>query len=378
MRILHIISTLDPAAGGPPGVAARLAAAQAALRHTVAIASHLRSGREEAVAASLQTVPSIDRVRLAYLPPDRTAALDRLAAEADVIHMHGLWERLLPATAAVARARSVPYVIAPHGMLYPWSLNQKRLKKRVALALGYRRMLNRAAFIHVLNADEQRAIEPLNLRPPARVVPNGVFTDEFRQLPPPGTFHRAHPQLAGRPYILFLSRLHPGKGLDHLGAAFPAVARAVPDLQLVVAGPDSGARAPFEQQIARAGLADRVHLVGPTYGQMKFAAFADACSFCLPSDHETFSMAIVEAMGCGVPVVISDACHFPEVADAGAGEIVPRDPGPLAAALTRVASDPARRQAMGRAGRDLVNDRFNWPDIARRCVDAYTDAIKDG
>ena len=355
MRILHVIPTLDPAHGGPPVVAARLAAAQAAAGHEVAL---LTADAPSAHAAVWDGVPAADRV----------ARVDRLTP-ADHLHLHGVWGGLLRQTAAAARRAGVPYAVAPHGMLDPWSLSQKPLKKRLGLLLGYRRMLDGAAFLHALNGDEAQLWAPLELRPPGRVFPNGIFPAEVDPPPQPGGFRAAHPELSSDPFCLFLGRLHHKKGLDVLADAFAAVP---PPCRLVVAGPDGGAGDDFRRRVATVpGLAGRVHVVGPVYGPAKFAALADAAVFCLPSRQEGFSVAVLEAMASGTPVVVSDACHFPEVATAGAGLVVPLTATAVAAAVTAVVSDAGRALAMGRAGRALVLSRYTWPTIAEQLALAY-------
>ena len=179
----------------------------------------------------------------------------------------------------------------------------------------------------------------------------------------------------GERTVLFLSRLHYKKGLDYLGTAFEIFHRALPDVHLVVAGPNQGARDGFSRQIARSGLDGCVHLVGPLYGERKHAALRSAACFCLPSRQEGFSIAILEAMACRLPVVISDACHFPEVAECGAGHVVALDPNEIALALQRVLENGEAGRRMGDAGFQLVQSRYTWPKIAQRCVRAYEQAI---
>src|SRR5205814_797387 len=136
-----------------------------------------------------------------------------------------------------------------------------------------------------------------------------------------------------------------------------------------------GARADFERRVAAVGLGGRVHLVGPLSGRDKWAALAGAACFCLPSRQEGFSMAILEALACRVPVVVSEACHFPEVAESGAGEVVPLDAAAVAAALGRVLADPEAAGRMGAAGRLLVEGRFTWRRAAERSLETYERAL---
>jgi glycosyltransferase involved in cell wall biosynthesis len=360
MRIAHVIRSLDPRGGGPQTVATRLATAQARLGHRVTL-----------VAGEGPAIPP--EGWLPALPGPRPAVqeCDPDAAAYDVLHLHGVWDRILYRTAAAARKRGTPYVVTPHGMLDPWSLAQKRWKKRLALALGYRAMLDGAAALHLLNADELRLIAPLRLRAPGAVLPNGVFLEEIDPLPPPAAFADTHPDVAGRPYILFVGRLHYKKGLDYLADAFRIVAARSPEVRLVVAGPDDGARAEFERRVGGAELAGRVSVVGPLYGAAKWAALVGAACFCLPSRQEGFSVAVVEALACRTPAVVSEACHFPEVGEAGAGAVVPLDPDRIADALDVYLRDRGARDRAGAAGRRLVEERFTWPQVAARSLDLY-------
>jgi glycosyltransferase involved in cell wall biosynthesis len=261
-------------------------------------------------------------------------------------------------------------------MLNPWSLGHKSWKKKLALGLGVRGFIEQADFIHCLSRDEAALVEPLELQPPLLIFPNGIFLEEFAALPPAGSFLSSQPALRGRRFVLFLGRLHLVKGLDILAEAWQRCATEAPDVDLVVAGPDAGAGRDFASRIAVAGLADRVHLVGPLYGAEKFAALLDAECFCLPSRQEGFSVAILEALACGVPAVISEACRFPEARAAGAAEVVALDATSLADGLMRVLSDTENARAMGRAGQTLVRSQYTWPAIAESLIHAYGDASR--
>jgi glycosyltransferase involved in cell wall biosynthesis len=204
------------------------------------------------------------------------------------------------------------------------------------------------------------------------VIPNGVNLEDFSQLPP--VIDRG---LTANLYVLFLSRLHYKKGLDVLAEAFRIVVEGGSEAHLVVAGPDDGAKADFERRIEAAGLTNRVHLPGPIYGPQKLATLAEAACFVLPSRQEGFSVAILEALACGTPAIISTECHFPEVAEVGAGDVVPLDASAIAAALGRVLGDEDLRKRMSKAGRELVAARFTWPRIAEQSIETYSRLIAE-
>jgi len=386
MKILHVISTLDPAAGGPPAVVTRLAAAQAALGHEVHVASYEAPAAADRIAAYWKTVPHHELVASHPITSNgrverimaRGAAgeLARLIPSMNIVHLHGIFYPILKSAAGIAQKAGIPYVVAPHGMLDPWSMRQRRTKKQLALFLGYRRMLDRAAFLHVLNSDEKNLLEPRDLHDRRRVIPNGIFLEELQPMPAKDAFHQERRELAGKPYVLFLSRLHYKKGLDFLADAFAICASSNPDLQLVVAGPDDGARPDFQQHIDRAGLANRTHIIGPLYGPQKLAALRSASVFCLPSRQEGFSIAIAEALACEIPVVISKDCHFPEVAEVKAGFVVNLDPNEIPKAILEIVNNPVLAKEMGRAGRQLIETRFTWPRVAQQSIEAYQGALR--
>ncbi len=384
MKLLHVVSSLDPAGGGPPMVATRLAAAQAALAHEVHLLSYSTPPARQRIDDMIRSLPHHQLLQYHFIEPggkfDRftagSAYREALFIEStDMVHLHGVWDPILPAVAKAARERKVPYVVAPHGMLDPWSMRQRQLKKKLALLLGYRKMLDQAAFLHVLNSDEKELIDVPGLHQRRVVIPNGIFLEEIDPIPPADAFHSSHPSLRGQPYVLFLSRLHFKKGLDYLADAFAICAARNPNLQLVVAGPDDGAQADFQSRIATSNLTDRVHIVGALYGRDKIAALAGAACFCLPSRQEGFSLAICEALACARPVVISRECHFPEVSEVHAGHIVELIPQKIADAILDVVENPPQASEMGQAGRKLVESRFTWPKIAELSIRSYDEAI---
>lgn len=382
MKICHVISSLDPRAGGPFSVVTGLAAAQAALDHEVWIIT--KPGLSPESRAARLEAPGLEKVSVSYIktPPNAPISLVRhygtmkkIISACDMVHLHGVWGPVIWTAATIARKTHTIYAVTPHGMLDPWSLSQKRWKKKLALTIGFRKMLERAAFLHLLNRDEEINIKPLSLACKRVIIPNGICPSDVMELPPRGEFYNTHPELDAKSFILFMGRLHYKKGLDYLVDAFSLVAKQHANVDLVIAGPDSGEQINVQRKIEQLQLNDRVHLVGSLYGRAKFAALTAATVFCLPSRQEGFSMSIIEALACRAPVVISAQCHFSEIAEAGAGEVVDLDPKAISAALGRLIRDKVLRDKSGEAGRALVFSRFTWPKIALQTAHAYVHAL---
>jgi glycosyltransferase involved in cell wall biosynthesis len=379
MRIVHVLDTLDPADGGPPQVAIRQASALAGLGHDVSIL-HCRPtpDRIEAIRALVESTHGHERVRI--LEIDR-ADIQKFAGKAsgrslDVLRgaewlqLHLIWHPILRATAQWARQHSIPYSLRPAGCLSRLPLAQKRWKKRLGLMLGYRSMIENAEFLQALNAEERHEISFFGPNVPIEVISNGIFPSEIDGRPPQGSFSASYPALSGRRFIVSVGRIHRIKGFDTLLDAFIALAPRHPDLDLVIVGPDGGSLSQLHAKARETGLLHRLHLPGAIYGREKFAALVDAAVFCLPSHHEAFSNAIIEAMACGLPCVISKGAHFPEVAERGAGSVVDIDAASVADAIEAILADPARAASMGERARDLAHS-YLWPEVGQRLADTF-------
>ena len=381
MTSLHVVTSLDPARGGLPAVALRLAAAQTLLGGRAAILTQDSLEESNAFHAAHAVQNSASVPRFSVEPPSRrdilaggdsSGGISRALVGTDLVHLHGLWDPLLFCVAATARRMGKPYVVAPHGMVDPWSLAQKPWKKRIALALRYRAFLNGAAFIHALNDAEAGFLRDLGVVSPIETIPNGIFLDEIDgDGETGGDYFQEKFGWPGEKTLLFLGRLHWKKGLDILAEAFAKLAEHDSQARLVVAGPDDGQREMFQRQINEHGLSDRVAVPGPIYGREKYRALRDAAIFVLPSRQEGFSIAILEALACGTPVVISKGCHFSEVAAHAAGVIAELSSTRHAAAYRDLLEHRDLARRMGAAGRELVASRYTWRAVARRSIETY-------
>jgi glycosyltransferase involved in cell wall biosynthesis len=334
MRILHIVGSISPAAGGPTEV----------IRMLVHYAP--RGYENEAVTLDDPADPDSSFLREFHFPihalgtakkswyspkliPWLRANRDRF----DGIIVHGLWE--FTGLATLLAHGPIPYVVFPHGMLDPYFKRRfpsKHLKKWLYwLPAEYwvLRRATRALFTTALERDLAAQSFWLHHWTPM-VMALGS------EPPPPDTarlltaFHERVPSIldpTGQPhrFLLFLGRIDPKKGCDLLLEAFASIAPANPSLHLVMAGPDpSNWRAQLEPLAEAANCAHRVHWPGMLRGDAKWGAFAACSAFILPSHQENFGIAVVEALASARPVLLSDQINIaPDIALDGCGFVEP-------------------------------------------------------
>ncbi|HMO24939.1 MAG TPA: glycosyltransferase, partial [Tepidisphaeraceae bacterium] len=284
MRILHVISGIHPEAGGTATTVMGLAPAQQRAGLQVVVASTYRDRSTTLANAATLHAAGVETALIGptrgplQWHPSLPMTVARLVAQADVVHVHAVWEEIQHQAALACRRQHKPYAWSPHGMLDPWSLKQRWWKKRLMLELRVRRDLHQATAIHLTTDIEQSLVAKLKLHPPAIVEPLGVELREFVSLPEKGFLRTRYPMLRGRPIMLLLSRIHYVKGLDLL---LPAFARLpAKDAMLVLAGPcDAMYERDLRQQATELGIGERLIFTGMLFGRERLAAMVDADLF---------------------------------------------------------------------------------------------------
>lgn len=284
----------------------------------------------------------------------------------DIVHGHGLWCGASLAAACIASRLECPLVISPHGMLEPWARRHHRHRKRIAWMLAERAVLSRADLLQTMSTAEAGAVRAAGLFQPIVVHPVGIDIP----IAQPQILERKTQRGPSRT-CLFLSRLHPIKGLPLLLHAWARV-RPV-GWQLTVAGPDQhGHRAEMVGLANRLALDGSVAFIGPVHGQTKWNLLADADLFVLPSHSENFGVAIAEALAAGTPVITTTGTPWSMLPASGAGWWVPPDVVSVAAAVRDATRLPhADLREMGDRGRQLARSRCDWSAIAPMVQDAY-------
>lgn len=377
MRVLHVIAGIPVESGGPALVLREMTARLAELGHDVVVLTTDAGGSGRRVGSGdrggIATGVGLDmhRVQLAWSPyfsAGQALAAWRAAGDGyDVAHVHGLFATPVSLAMAAFRARGLPYVLRPCGMLDDYSLGQRAGLKRAWMALGERANLEGAARVQASTeheADAVRAVLPERLHGRVVVLPQGVAR------PAAGSGARLHT----RPYVLFLSRIAKKKGLVLLVEAFAKVAALRPELDLVLVGPDEhGHRAEVLAAIDRFGLVGRVMLMGAATGAAKSDWFAGAEVFVLPSDDENFGVVVIEAAHFGVPLVVSDRVGLgPAIVRHDAGRVTLREAGRLADAIVATLE---RGRAEYAPGLRTLAGEFDWGPLGLRLEALYRECL---
>ena len=392
MKVLLTIAGLAPEFGGPSRSVPALAEALAEIGADVElITCHSATHQTEPRLPCSRLVrsrllPYEDRSRWAARRNGFWPALRECvrASQDCVIHDNGLWLPCNHAVVVAARSLKKPLIVSPRGMLTEWAIKFKGLKKRLAWLLYQRRDLQSAQVLHATSREEADGFRKLGLRQPIAIIPNGVELDRrTTRQQDYGTTGRqddsvpwsrgpwSSSQRSGLRTLLFLSRLHPVKGLQSLVEAWAALRPK--GWQVVLAGEDvNGHRAELETAIRAQHLEADFNFIGPVDGERKWKLYRSADLFVLPSHSENFGMVVAEALACEVPVITTRGTPWKELADHQCGWWEEIGAAPLARALQEaMALGDEERRDMGRRGRQLVEQKYSWPGIAAQMCAVY-------
>jgi glycosyltransferase involved in cell wall biosynthesis len=330
LKILQLVHTLDPKAGGVATAVLGLSRGLAKRGHKIEIVALDDPGAPWLANIGLPGQALGTGLTSYRYSPKLLPWLNEHGGDYDRVIVNGIWQYLSFAAWRRYAGSAIPYFVFPHGMLDPWfkeTFPLKHLKKWLYWPWGDYRVLRDAAAV-IFTSEEERLlarksfwlyrscekVSPLGVEAPAPVSP------EARQM-----FLEQFPQLRNKRVLLFLGRLHPKKGCDILIDAFAQVADG--SVALVLAGPDQvGWQAELQQRAEHLKQSSRVVFAGMLQGELKRAALATADALVLPSHQENFGMAVVEALAIGLPVLISNRINiWREIDQDRAGYVEPDD-----------------------------------------------------
>jgi len=378
MKILHCIHSLNPSIGGPLEFVRQTSLVLARRGHTVEVVS-LDAPGDPWLEEFPVSARALGRGQGGYgYAPRFVQWLRQHHAEYDAVVVHGIWQYNSFGVWRVLHQTATPYFVFPHGMLDPWfnrTYPLKHLKKLLYWPWAeYRVLRDAAAVLFTTEQERLLARESFQLYRCREVVVNfGTAAPEIDSPQMREDFYQAFPQLRGKDFLLFLGRLHEKKGCEEL-------IRALADdstFHLVMAGPcaDESYLGRLRRLTSEAGCADRITFTGMLSGHPKWGAFTAAEAFILPSHQENFGIAVVEALACGIPVLISNQVNtWREIVADGCGYAEDDDLAGTRRLLARWQdTPPAQRAAMSAAARRSFAQRFE----INHAVDSFLQVLKN-
>lgn len=309
-----------------------------------------------------------------------------LAEGFELIQLQSMWAWSYHQVARLARKHGIPYIVTPRGMLEPWSLAQKKWKKKVALMVYQMKDMQRAAAIFTTAEMEAQHVRELGVRVPRSIIPNGIETDGYG----------CRTSMEGvKRQILFLSRVHEKKGIELLIDAFARLHNDFKEWTVVIVG--NGEPEYIEslkQRVKSLSLQNYIKIMPPVFGDAKTQLYQESAIFCLPSYSENFGMVIAEAMSCGVPAITTNGTPW---------QLLNGDCTTMGASLSMLGDDKRTgwcidltvenlektlREAMtldacelyemGQKGSRMINENFNYRSVARKTKDLYKWILGEG
>jgi glycosyltransferase involved in cell wall biosynthesis len=267
----------------------------------------------------------------------------------------------------------LPLLISPRGMLESWSLKRSQIKKQLAWLLYEQTNIIKAHTLHATSVEEVNSIRRLSLQKPIALIPNGVHIPDFSKKTCREILVQSFPELAEKKWMLFLSRIHPKKGLDNLLQVWQKLATKFSDWHLVIAGPNQiGYQAQLQSLTVELALEKRVTFTGMLSGERKEAALWNTDLFVLPTHSENFGIAVAEALAHAVPVVTTKGAPWQDLSTYQCGWWIDNNQQALASALTEgMQMSSQERQSMGLNGRKLVETKYSWDSMAQEMASVY-------
>lgn len=360
MRVLHVVVGISRASGGPA-------------RSAQGLVAGLSSAGVEAWFMTLHhgETPWVNGINhFINGEPFEDAVIE---VKPEIVHLHGIWSLELHRCAIICRRWNIAYVISPRGMLEPWSLQQKWLKKRIARWLYQDRDLKCAAALHATAESEAEQFKQLGFKNPLIVSPNGVNV--------PKNFNHVERVERAERRVLFVSRMHPKKGVLELVEAFKKVVSGEVgglrswkvELVYTVNGDfEREYEAKIKARVKELGLQDQFVFTGALNDDEKWNAYARADLFALPTYSENFGIVVAEALWAGVPVITTKGTPWKELEENKCGWWVDLGPGTLSETLkTVMAMSASELIEMGARGHKLIEDKYTWNAVVKNLIDSY-------
>lgn len=367
MKVLTFVSSIDLSSGGPSRSVPMLVKGLAELGVDITLmtirSENMNIHAIEGTTAKLKVLsPSFSRKEIAkYLSDERF----------ELIQIQSMWDLPYHKVMVEARKQGIPYIVTPRGMLEPWSLSQKKWKKKLAWWLYQRNDVQKSVCVFTTAKMEAEHVRELGITTYKSVIPNGIETDSY---PCKTSVDVVKKQ------VLFLSRVHVKKGIEILFDAWKRIHSEFAEWQLLVVGNGEAEYIQsLENRVENLGLKENIKILPPVFGNDKIQLYQESALFCLPSYSENFGMAIAEAMSCGTPVITTTNCPWNILNDTKTGWCIDLNVDNLERALREALSmNPTELYDMGQKASKLIYENFDYRNVTRKTLKLYEWLLNGG
>lgn len=383
LNILHLVSAagVGAASGGLGPVALGFSKEQKSLDCKPVIwtlnPSFVSQEEEKNNGLNIQDIKYFNTLgprQIGYSPSMEQKALTQEGEAFDVLHQHGLWLMVSRVTNRWRNAFSRPTIVAPHGTLDDYALRRSVWKKKIALFVYEMNNLQHAACLHATAISEANSFRNFGLKNPIAIIPNGINDDYSKKQGDAARFRSCFSIPSGKRLLLFLSRLHPKKGLPLLFTAMSKLNELLEEWSLIIAGFEdvSGYQRELEQLAKSLNISEKIVFVGPLFGQDKQDVFAASDILVLPTHSEGFGIIVADALAAGVPVLTTYGAPWEELRSHNCGWWVEiSEQGIYNGLRDAISKSKQELVEMGYRGKLLVKSKYTWPQVTKMTIELY-------
>ncbi|TDO97071.1 glycosyltransferase [Flavobacterium sp. 245] len=354
MKVIHYIASIDKSGGGTT-------------EYMRLLSNALKEGTSLTIATGISKDPiKIDGVSISFFDNNifRWFSLIRefrvflKNEKPDIVHINGIWSPQNWGFQKVAQELKIKVLLSPHGMLESWILEHNPLKKKLALLLFQNKAIRNVDHIHATAQMEKDSIRKLDFKNKITIVPNGIDLSECK------SFKVGY----GNKKVVFISRIHPKKGIEILLEAWRNC--DTKSWTLEIAG--SGEEAYTAKLIQSCHDLQNVHFVGAVYQEAKWNFLRSADVMVLPTYSENFGLVVAEALAVGIPVITTTGTPWQDLESYNCGWWIDLSVENLQSTLVKVFNTPVDKlQEMGIEGKKLVKEKYDIQVVGKKMVELY-------
>ena len=371
MRILHTIPGLNISSGGPSTCTYHLIRGLNEIGVPTDVLT-ISGGQNEPKVGAGAFIKEVDDDTFSPLVYSRNMKKFLRGNQGyDLYHANSIWTYPSHITRKVALEADKPFILSPHGMLYPQALQISAWKKKITLALFQRKDLNEATCLHATCMAEMQFIRDFGLKNPVAVIPNCL------NISAQPLVHRASENSVRR--FGFVGRIHRIKNIDKLLDAWNRLKQKTHDAELLIIGSGDEVYTNELVQYATQNKLYNVRFLGFMTGEALVEQISKLDYLVLPSKSENFGMVVPEGLINRIPVIASKGTPWEELNSHYCGWWVDNDVATLAQTIEQALTiSEEDRRSMGERGRALVLEKYTVEKVALKMKQLYEWVVNNG